>query len=111
MIFRTYGVNRIQAAVERGIALAERSQELVSADPHWQCVTPAQLGIVTFTHSGWTAEDHSSRVAAIAAQGYAAVTSTSLRGDPALRLCTINPRTTEADIIDTLRCLAAPTHC
>lgn len=111
MIFRTYGVNTIQAAIERGIALAERSQELVAADPFWQCVTPAQLGIVTFTHTGWTAEDHSARVAAMAAQGHAAVTSTSLRGGSALRLCTINPRTTEADIVETLRRLAAPNLC
>jgi aromatic-L-amino-acid decarboxylase len=45
-------------------------------------------------------------VAALAADGYAAVTSTDLRGTPALRLCTINPRTTEAEIAETLTRLA-----
>jgi aromatic-L-amino-acid/L-tryptophan decarboxylase len=65
-------------------------------------VTPAQLGIVTFTRPGWSAADHAARVAALTEDGFAAVTSTALRGRPALRLCTINPRTTEADIAATL---------
>jgi hypothetical protein len=34
--------------------------------------------------------------------GYALLTSTELRGAVALRLCTINPRTTEADIVGTI---------
>jgi len=80
---------------------------LIDADPFWRCVTSAQLGIVTFTHDGWDASEHAARVAALAAEGWAALTSTSLRGRPALRLCTINPRTTEADINGTLERLAA----
>ena len=108
MMFRTYGAARVRAAIERGIALAERAQALIEADPHWQTVTPAQLGIVTFTHPGWDAAEHTARVAALTADGYAAVTSTTLKGIPALRLCTINPRTTEADIAQTLARLAAP---
>jgi aromatic-L-amino-acid/L-tryptophan decarboxylase len=35
--------------------------------------------------------------------GYALLTSTELRGAVSLRLCTINPRTTEADIIGTVQ--------
>jgi hypothetical protein len=34
--------------------------------------------------------------------GYALLTSTELRGAVALRLCTINPRTTEQDIVETV---------
>ena len=34
--------------------------------------------------------------------GFAFLTSTTLKGRTALRLCTINPRTTEADIIQTI---------
>jgi aromatic-L-amino-acid/L-tryptophan decarboxylase len=66
---------------------------------------PAQLGIVTFTRTGWSREDHAARVAAVAA-GDAIVTSTVLQRRPALRLCTINPRTTEADLALTLQRLA-----
>jgi glutamate/tyrosine decarboxylase-like PLP-dependent enzyme len=102
MMFRTYGAARVGAAVEEGIRLAERAQAMIDAAPEWECVTPAQLGIVTFTRPGWSAADHAARVAALTDDGFAAVTSTTLRGRPALRLCTINPRTTEADIAETL---------
>jgi hypothetical protein len=34
--------------------------------------------------------------------GFAFLTSTMLKGRTALRLCTINPRTTEQDIIQTI---------
>jgi len=44
---------------------------------------------------------------AVSDSGFACVTSTSLQGQSALRLCTINPLTTEADIAETLRRLAA----
>jgi hypothetical protein len=36
------------------------------------------------------------------------VTSTTLRGRSVLRLCTINPRTTESDIEETIERLADP---
>jgi glutamate/tyrosine decarboxylase-like PLP-dependent enzyme len=106
MMFRTYGARRISTAIERGITLAQRAQAMIDADPRWQCVTPAQLGIVTFTRPGWDAREHAARVAALTADGFATITSTTLRGRPALRLCTINPRTTEADIAGTLARLA-----
>ncbi len=106
MMFRTYGAARIAGAVEAGIRLAERAQALIESEPEWEIVTPAQLGIVTFTRVGWDAADHAERVAALAADGFAAVTSTTLRGRPALRLCTINPRTTESDLGETLARLA-----
>jgi glutamate/tyrosine decarboxylase-like PLP-dependent enzyme len=106
LIFRVYGLGRITAAIERGIALAERAQELIDADPEWRCVTPAQLGVVTFTRAGWSADDHAASVAALAQDGFAAVTSTTLAGRPALRLCTINPLTSEEDLIQVLARLA-----
>lgn len=106
LLFRVYGAERISAAIARCLTLAEYAQELLEADPEWEVITPAQLGIVTFTRRGWSDADHGARVAAIAASGYATVTSTRLQGRAALRLCTINPLTTEADIEQTLVRLA-----
>ena len=103
LMFKVYGARRIASGVQRGIELAELTQELLDRDPGWEVITPAQLGIVTFTRRGWSAHDHADRAAAMSDGGYAAVTSTVLRGRPALRLCTINPRTTENDIAETLR--------
>ena len=41
-------------------------------------------------------------VDAMMKDGYALLTSTELRGAVSLRLCTINPRTTEQDIVETI---------
>jgi aromatic-L-amino-acid decarboxylase len=106
LMLKVYGAQRLRSALERCIGLAEYAQQQLESDPEWEVTTPAQLGIVTFTCPRWTAGDHAMRAAAVASTGYAAVTSTRLRDRPALRLCTINPRTTEADIEQTLRLLA-----
>jgi hypothetical protein len=42
-------------------------------------------------------------VGELIADGYAMISSTVLRGQTALRMCPINPRTTQADIRETLR--------
>lgn len=106
LMFRTYGAERLSSAIARGIALAEHAQRRLESGQGWEVVTPAQLGIVTFTRTGWSEADHAERVAALSASGYATLTSTRLQGRSALRLCTINPRTTEADIEQTLERLA-----
>jgi glutamate/tyrosine decarboxylase-like PLP-dependent enzyme len=106
--FRVYGVTGFAAAVARGIELAEYAQSVIESDERWELVTPAQLAIVTFACPGASAAEHDARAAALARDGHAAVTSTSLNGRPALRLCTINPRTTEQDLRSTLERLAAP---
>jgi aromatic-L-amino-acid decarboxylase len=108
LTFRTYGVERIGEAIARGIALAEHAQRELEADDRWRVVTPARLGIVTFELVGAAPGEHAARAAALARDGYAAVTSTELRGRSVLRLCTINPRTTEADVSSTLERLAGP---
>ncbi|MHB1537186.1 MAG: pyridoxal phosphate-dependent decarboxylase family protein [Solirubrobacteraceae bacterium] len=106
LTFRIHGVDGLRAAIARGIELAEHAEQLVRADTRWELVTPAQLGIVTFAGAGWAPERHAASAAAASATGEAAVTSTRLRGRSALRLCTINPLTSEADIERTLALLA-----
>ncbi|RPI29633.1 MAG: aminotransferase class I/II-fold pyridoxal phosphate-dependent enzyme, partial [Actinomycetota bacterium] len=102
LTFRVHGVARLREAIAHGIGLAEHAERLVAGDPHWEVVTPASLGIVTFALRGAGPEEHQARAAAIAASGYAAVTSTRVQGRPVLRICTINPRTTREDIAGTL---------
>jgi glutamate/tyrosine decarboxylase-like PLP-dependent enzyme len=102
LTFRTYGSERISQAIGRGIASAEYVESLLHADPAWEVVTPAQLGIITFARVGASDEEHVAAAAAITEDGFAAVSTTTLRGRAVLRLCTINPRTTEADLDETL---------
>jgi glutamate/tyrosine decarboxylase-like PLP-dependent enzyme len=71
-------------------------------------VAPARLGTVAFR---WAPEgigdDEADRVTrglveASLADGWAFLSSTMLRGRPVLRLCALNPRTTDADILGTI---------
>ena len=90
-----FGLDAFRAAIARGIELAERAQRAIEAAPNLEVVTPAQLGIVTFAPLEGDAGALSERVVA---DGFAAPSSTVLRGRTVLRLCTINPRTTDEDI-------------
>jgi glutamate/tyrosine decarboxylase-like PLP-dependent enzyme len=108
LTFKTHGVARLSAAIARGIALAETAQRLIEADgDHWELVTPAQIGIVTFARKGAGPRAHAGLVSAITASGYATLSSTEIAGRSVLRLCTLNPLTTEADLAETLARLAA----
>ena len=81
------------------------SRAHAQADPVWEVVTPARLGIVTFRLAGraGTADARSAAlVAALMADGFAVITSTQVHGRIALRLCTDNPRTTPEDVEATL---------
>jgi aromatic-L-amino-acid decarboxylase len=102
---KVYGVAAFREAIAHGLALAERAQLLLEADPLWEVVTPARLGIVTFRLAG-PVESADERTAALVpalmADGFAVITSTQVRGRVALRLCTDNPRTTAEDVEATL---------
>ena len=100
--FRIYGVERLSAAIAHGIALAEHAERVIAHDRRWQVVTPAQLGIITFAQRGADHEAHLSKAAALAETGYAVVTTTRVRGRSALRLCTINQRTSAQDVSSVL---------
>jgi aromatic-L-amino-acid decarboxylase len=98
---RVFGLAAFRDAVERGIALAEHAEAVLSARPGWEIVTPAQLAIVCFRRAGDDALQ--SRIAeAMVRDGFAAPSTTELGGRVALRLCTINPRTTAADVERTI---------
>jgi glutamate/tyrosine decarboxylase-like PLP-dependent enzyme len=105
---KIFGVAAFRQAIERGIKLAELAEQEIRRLPSWELVTPAQLGIVTFQFS---AEDASATeinsinrriVDEAIKDGFAFISSTTLKGRTVLRLCTINPRTTETDILETL---------
>ncbi|MFN2242971.1 MAG: pyridoxal phosphate-dependent decarboxylase family protein [Anaerolineae bacterium] len=108
MSFQVFGRAGFEAAIRRGFELAEGAEAAVRGLSGWQVVTPAQMGVVTFrcVPQGMPAEqvDRLNRrlVDALIADGFAMVSSTVLRGQTVLRLCTINPRTTEDELLATL---------
>ena len=108
MSLRTYGAQRFRDAVQRGIELAEFAERQIRAHPEtWDLVTPAQIGVVTFAFKNWRPGEHAACTRTVTESGYACVSSTMLRDKSVLRLCTINPLTTEADIAETIDRLAA----
>ena len=66
-----------------------------------EILSPAQMARVCFRF-GKSDEVQTELIDLMMRDGYALLTSTTLRGVASLRLCTINPRTTEQDIIGTI---------
>jgi glutamate/tyrosine decarboxylase-like PLP-dependent enzyme len=108
MSLQVFGLATFRAAVDRGIENAELAERHLAASGLWRIVAPARLGTVAF---GWAPagidDDEADRVTrdlveASLADGWAFLSSTMLRSRPVLRLCALNPRTTDADILGTI---------
>lgn len=103
MVFKLFGVERIRMAIDRGITLAEIAEQELRNSDDWKIVTPAQLAVVNFEHRGLEPEELVRRTIA---DGYSAPSSTELHGRKVVRLCTINPRTTNDEMRQTIRRMA-----
>ncbi|HEX6910421.1 MAG TPA: aminotransferase class V-fold PLP-dependent enzyme [Longimicrobium sp.] len=109
MTVQVFGMGAFREAVAWGMRLARVAEEELRASDAWVVDTPAQLGIVTFRLRADEGDPHAADdlqrriTSALAADGYALLSTTELRGRTVLRLCTINPRTTEDDVRQTVR--------
>lgn len=113
MSLQCLGLDAIREAIDRGIALAETAAREVERDDRFEVTSPACLGIVTFRYVGNglyedARLDEINRAIPheIMANGEAVVTSTVLDGRTVLRMCVINPRTSEDDVRRTVTMLA-----
>ncbi len=107
------GLDAIREAIDRGILLAEVAAREVKSDDRLEVTSSACLGIVTFRYVGNGShgdarldEVNGAIPHEIMATGEAVVTSTVLNGRTVLRMCLINPRTSEDDIRRTVAMLA-----
>ena len=98
---QTFGVAAFREAITRGFELAEIAERELRVRKGWEILSPAQMATVCFRF-GESDELQTQLVDLMMNDGYALLTSTELRGAVALRLCTINPRTTERDIFETI---------
>ena len=94
---KTFGTDRLGAAIARSCALAKYLEARVLAEPRLELLAPVNLNIVCFRYR---AEDAVNReiVADIQESGIAAPSSTTLDGKFAIRAAIVNHRTEEADI-------------
>jgi glutamate/tyrosine decarboxylase-like PLP-dependent enzyme len=108
MSLKLFGSEAFAAAIEHGFRSAEFAESVISGMKDWEIVTPAQMAIVTFRYApkGISIEETNKLNQEIAKgmtdDGFALVLTTQIRGKIVLRLCPINPRTTEDDVGTTL---------
>jgi glutamate/tyrosine decarboxylase-like PLP-dependent enzyme len=109
MSLKVFGAGAFRDAVAWGIELAEIAERELTSAGCWEIVTHARLGIVSFRYSlpELSLHDADATTRALPEKmynnGFAMLSSTELKGRIALRLCTINPRTSVEDIQETVR--------
>ncbi len=108
MSVRFFGLEAFRQAIGRGIQLGQITERLIRESEVLHIFSAAQLGIVTFFYAraehdlSAANEINQQIVDRVLSLGFATVTSTKLHGRRVLRMCTINPRTSEEDLRATL---------
>jgi aromatic-L-amino-acid/L-tryptophan decarboxylase len=104
-----FGVDAFRAAIDRCLDLALRAERLIGEHPELELLSPAQLGIVCFrrrfpgVEQEWqSARLNAALVGRFEQSGLGLVSSTTLDGRYAIRLCILNHTTTEADVERTI---------
>jgi glutamate/tyrosine decarboxylase-like PLP-dependent enzyme len=104
MSVQTFGLAAFRTAVQRGLELAEYAESLVRGRAELTLMAPATLGIVCFRRE-WpgAGEAETERlglalVDELERSGTALVSTTRLAGRHAIRLCVLNPTSSEEDV-------------
>jgi L-2,4-diaminobutyrate decarboxylase len=101
-----YGTAAYSAAVETCLATARAGAELVRAAPHLELAVEPELSVVAFRRRGWSPAGYAAWSEWLLESGQAFVVASSWQGQPLLRLCVVNPRTTVEDIAGIVDSLA-----
>ncbi|WP_367127752.1 aspartate aminotransferase family protein [Saccharothrix sp. HUAS TT1] len=103
--FKGFGVAAFRAAIDHGLDLAEHAAELVERSDELELLAGPSLGILCFRYRPRAADDAAdldaiqTRIVETVNRGDRFMMATTVvDGRRALRLCTINPRTTPADV-------------
>jgi glutamate/tyrosine decarboxylase-like PLP-dependent enzyme len=101
-----HGTRAYSEAVERTLEVTRAGAELVDAAPHLDLVLDPVLSVLAFRRIGWEQTDYDAWSARLMEDGTAFVLPTQVDGEPALRICIVNPLTTVDDIAVVLDSLA-----
>jgi aromatic-L-amino-acid/L-tryptophan decarboxylase len=110
MTLQVFGTDALESAIERGSRSATLAWRVLESSEAWQVEESgaAWMGIVTFRYAPFIGDDERSDEAhrrlskLLVDDGYAMLSTTEVDGRVCLRLCTINPRTTDDDIRNTI---------
>jgi aromatic-L-amino-acid decarboxylase len=104
MSVQTFGLAAFRACVQRNLELATYAESLVRSHPGLTLMAPATLGIICFRREwpGCGEAEIERRGIALAAEleraGTALLSTTRLAGRHAIRLCVLNPTTSEEHV-------------
>ena len=100
-----FGVDAFRAAIDRSLDLAVQAERLIRGSAELELVSPAHLGIVCFRrrfdgaeHEWQSARLNAALVGRFEQSGLGLVSSTTLNGRYAIRLCILNHTTGEGDV-------------
>lgn len=105
------GSERMGHVIEHGCEMAQLAEKAILRYPNWEMISHAQQGIVNFRYAPpHLSEQELDRLnlqiaQEINATGYAQILTTELTGKRVLRMCILNPETTEEDITHTIALL------
>ncbi|RKE98174.1 pyridoxal phosphate-dependent decarboxylase family protein [Ichthyenterobacterium magnum] len=110
MSMKTFGLNAFKKAVTYNIDLAEKAEAFLRKSSKWEVISPATLAVINFRYhpiGKSISEKELDRInqeisKRIVASREALLVTTVLQNQVVLRMCLINPRTTLADIKETL---------
>lgn len=94
----SHGTKAYDAAVTRGLEMAEWTARRIEASEHLELVMEPELSVVLFRRRGWTPEQYQAWSDRALETGLALVEPTAHRGDTVFRLCFVNPTTSTADV-------------
>ncbi len=104
MALKAYGVRALSDAIDRNIRLARRLASLIDDSNDFERLAPVPLSIVCFRYIGGgsaTGLDHLNRALMLRVQhgGRSYLSNATINDRFALRVCIVNHRTTEADLV------------
>jgi len=94
----THGTDAYAAAIAVTLDLATTAARRIEAAEHLELMWEPELSVVVFARRGWTEADYQQWTEMMLEQGEAFVVPSRHDGEPVLRFCFVNPRTTVADI-------------
>ena len=101
-----YGTRAYSEAIERTLEVARYAADSVRRRPELELICEPVLSIVALRRRGWDALRYAAWSAALLESGTAFVVPTTHRGEEAIRIAVVNPRSSESDIDIVLDSLA-----
>lgn len=94
----THGTRAYAEAIERTLEVAQQAAAAIRSRPYLELLLEPELTVLLFRRLGWGEAAYDAWSDRLLREQIAFVVPTRFRGEPAARLCIVNPRTTLADV-------------